>query len=61
VRTSSHHNPRNHSSAARKITQDMIVAQVRFYDNAEEAQSHVRFAFCKKEDVLREALRRLAG
>jgi hypothetical protein len=28
VRTSSHHNPRNHRSATRKITQDMIVAQV---------------------------------
>jgi hypothetical protein len=29
VRTSSHHNPRNHRSATRKITQDIIVAQVR--------------------------------
>ena len=29
VRTSGHHNPRNHRSATRKITEDMIVAQDR--------------------------------
>jgi len=32
VCTSSHHNPRNHRSATREITQDMIVAQVRYPD-----------------------------
>ena len=34
VRTTSHHNPRNHRSATRKITQDMIVAQIRYPDCA---------------------------
>jgi hypothetical protein len=29
VRTSSHDKPRNHRSATRKITKDIIVAQVR--------------------------------
>jgi N-succinyldiaminopimelate aminotransferase len=31
-----------------------------FYDNVEAGRSQVRFAFCKKEEVLREALSRLA-
>jgi N-succinyldiaminopimelate aminotransferase len=31
-----------------------------FYDNVEAGRSQVRFAFCKKEEVLREALARLA-
>jgi N-succinyldiaminopimelate aminotransferase len=31
-----------------------------FYDNAEAGRSQVRFAFCKKQEVLREALARLA-
>jgi N-succinyldiaminopimelate aminotransferase len=32
-----------------------------FYDNVEAAQSQVRFAFCKKREVLAEALARLAA
>jgi N-succinyldiaminopimelate aminotransferase len=32
-----------------------------FYDNAAAGRTQIRFAFCKKEEVLREALRRLAG
>ena len=32
-----------------------------FYDNVEAAQSQVRFAFCKKQEVLAEALARLAA
>jgi N-succinyldiaminopimelate aminotransferase len=32
-----------------------------FYDNAEAGRSQVRFAFCKKQEVLAEALARLAG
>jgi N-succinyldiaminopimelate aminotransferase len=32
-----------------------------FYDNAGEGQFHVRFAFCKKEEVLKEALNRLSA
>src|ERR1039457_7120460 len=32
-----------------------------FYDDAEAGRTQVRFAFCKKEEVLREALARLAG
>ncbi len=31
-----------------------------FYDHPEAARSHVRFAFCKRPEVLTEALRRLA-
>jgi N-succinyldiaminopimelate aminotransferase len=31
-----------------------------FYDNVEAGRTQVRFAFCKKEEVLREALARLA-
>jgi N-succinyldiaminopimelate aminotransferase len=32
-----------------------------FYDNVAAGRSQVRFAFCKKEEVLREAIARLAG
>ena len=32
-----------------------------FYDDKAEGRTKVRFAFCKKPDVLDEALRRLAG
>jgi N-succinyldiaminopimelate aminotransferase len=32
-----------------------------FYDNREAGLSQVRFAFCKQEEVLREALTRLSG
>jgi N-succinyldiaminopimelate aminotransferase len=32
-----------------------------FYDNAEAGRSQVRFAFCKRQEVLAEALARLAG
>jgi N-succinyldiaminopimelate aminotransferase len=32
-----------------------------FYDNVAAGRSQVRFAFCKKEGVLREAIARLAG
>jgi N-succinyldiaminopimelate aminotransferase len=32
-----------------------------FYDNAEAGRSQVRFAFCKKDEVLAEALARLAA
>ena len=32
-----------------------------FYDDQEAGRTQVRFAFCKKEEVLREALVRLAG
>jgi N-succinyldiaminopimelate aminotransferase len=32
-----------------------------FYDDQDAGRSQVRFAFCKKEEVLREALGRLAG
>ncbi|WP_307248848.1 pyridoxal phosphate-dependent aminotransferase [Catenuloplanes indicus] len=32
-----------------------------FYDNAEPARTLVRFAFCKREEVIDEAVRRLAG
>jgi N-succinyldiaminopimelate aminotransferase len=32
-----------------------------FYDDAEAARTLVRFAFCKREDVISEAARRLAG
>jgi N-succinyldiaminopimelate aminotransferase len=31
-----------------------------FYDDREAGRTQVRFAFCKKEEVLREALARLA-
>ena len=32
-----------------------------FYDDVETARTLVRFAFCKQEDVIAEAARRLAG
>jgi N-succinyldiaminopimelate aminotransferase len=32
-----------------------------FYDDAEDARTLVRFAFCKREDVIADAARRLAG
>ena len=32
-----------------------------FYDNAEAGRTQVRFAFCKRPEVLREALARLTG
>ena len=31
-----------------------------FYDHPEAARSHVRFAFCKRPEVLTEALNRLS-
>jgi N-succinyldiaminopimelate aminotransferase len=31
-----------------------------FYDHPEAARGHVRFAFCKRPEVLTEALRRLS-
>jgi N-succinyldiaminopimelate aminotransferase len=37
----------------------VAIPSVVFYDNREAGQFHVRFAFCKKDDVLKEALRRL--
>ena len=39
----------------------VAIPSVVFYDNSEAGQSQVRFAFCKKEEVLAEALARLAG
>ncbi len=32
-----------------------------FYDNQEPARTLVRFAFCKRESVIEEAVTRLAG
>jgi N-succinyldiaminopimelate aminotransferase len=32
-----------------------------FYDDADAARTLVRFAFCKSEDVITEAARRLAS
>ncbi|HKF41709.1 MAG TPA: hypothetical protein VKG01_01285, partial [Thermoanaerobaculia bacterium] len=32
-----------------------------FYENTRFGKSYVRFAFCKKEETLREAVRRLAA
>ncbi|WP_406266346.1 pyridoxal phosphate-dependent aminotransferase [Actinacidiphila glaucinigra] len=37
----------------------VAVPNVIFYDDAEEGRSLVRFAFCKREDVLRESVERL--
>jgi N-succinyldiaminopimelate aminotransferase len=39
----------------------VAIPSVVFYDNAEAGQFQVRFAFCKKEAVLKEALARLAS
>jgi aspartate/methionine/tyrosine aminotransferase len=30
-----------------------------FYENAQHGKTYVRFAFCKKEETLKEAIRRL--
>ena len=38
----------------------VAIPSVVFYDNAEAGQFQVRFAFCKKEEVLTEALARLS-
>jgi N-succinyldiaminopimelate aminotransferase len=46
----------------RHLVEEVGVAAIppsSFYDHKEEARSFVRFAFCKKEDTLREAVRRL--
>jgi N-succinyldiaminopimelate aminotransferase len=32
-----------------------------FHDDVDAARTLVRFAFCKQDDVLREAVRRLTG
>lgn len=37
----------------------VAVPNVIFYDDAEEGRSLVRFAFCKREEVLRESVERL--
>jgi N-succinyldiaminopimelate aminotransferase len=39
----------------------VAIPSVVFYDNTDAGQFQVRFAFCKKEDVLSEALARLAA
>jgi N-succinyldiaminopimelate aminotransferase len=39
----------------------VAIPSVVFYDNMDAGQFQVRFAFCKKEDVLSEALARLAA
>jgi len=39
----------------------VAIPSVVFYDNTDAGRSQVRFAFCKKQDVLAEALNRLAG
>lgn len=39
----------------------VAVPNVVFYDNADEGQHLIRFAFCKKDEVLDAALKRLAG
>ena len=38
----------------------VAIPSVVFYDNRDAGQFQVRFAFCKKEEVLNEALRRLS-
>jgi len=38
----------------------VAIPSVVFYDNVEAGRSQVRFAFCKQQDVLAEALSRLA-
>jgi N-succinyldiaminopimelate aminotransferase len=38
----------------------VAIPSVVFYDNVEAGRSQVRFAFCKRQDVLAEALSRLA-
>ena len=39
----------------------VAVPNVVFYDNADEGRHLIRFAFCKKDEVLDAALKRLAG
>jgi N-succinyldiaminopimelate aminotransferase len=39
----------------------VAIPSVVFYDNTDEGQFHVRFAFCKREEVLKEALTRLSA
>jgi N-succinyldiaminopimelate aminotransferase len=39
----------------------VAIPSVVLYDNADEGQFHVRFAFCKKVEVLKEALTRLSA
>ena len=39
----------------------VAIPSVVFYDNTDAGRSQVRFAFCKKHDVLAEALSRLSG
>jgi len=39
----------------------VAIPSVVFYDNVDAGRSQVRFAFCKQQDVLAEALTRLAG
>jgi len=39
----------------------VAIPSVVFYDNTDAGRSQVRFAFCKKQDVLAEALSRLSG
>ena len=38
----------------------VAIPSVVFYDNADAGRSQVRFAFCKRQPVLAEALERLA-
>ena len=38
----------------------VAIPSVVFYDNVDAGRSQVRFAFCKRQDVLAEALSRLA-
>lgn len=50
-------------SAARRLVQEVGVAAVpgsSFYQSSAEGQRRLRFAFCKKEETLREAADRLA-
>jgi N-succinyldiaminopimelate aminotransferase len=39
----------------------VAIPNVVFYDNTEVGRTQVRFAFCKREEVLREAVERLTG
>ena len=39
----------------------VAIPSVVFYDNTDAGQFQVRFAFCKKEEVLKEALTRLGA
>jgi N-succinyldiaminopimelate aminotransferase len=39
----------------------VAIPNVVFYDNTEVGRTQVRFAFCKRDDVLRAAVRRLSG